>query len=408
MRRWAWLAVLLLVGLPSPAAAQCGVYKTWATHEVLTTDHINAAFTRTVTANVPTCADDYSATTTQMRTTTDPYPSSSESLPTTLAGELERIRYQLLALSGKTYWYQVMDNSVAKDVPKHWGATYTLFSESSDPATASIGSDVLALYAKDDGGGATVLAYKDSTGSVSTLTGASSSYGSAVTVNLKIIRNGATPTTKLDVTADRLSVEGAIKATYSVTIDATTTGANALDTGALANNTLYYVWAIRNPSTGTFAGLASTSESSPSMPTGYTKKRLLGAFRTDGSAQFLDGIQRDNIFFYTTPFLVATNTTVTTATALSLSPSVPATTARAVYVTPVNVGGGGALFLHWQNFATVSSAGVPVTTLSSTTTAGITTRVPTYGAVTSTIYYAWSVASGLSIYLDGWEIQWKD
>ena len=47
MRRWARLLSLLgaiSLVLPSPALAQCGVYKTWTEHEILTTTHINNAF----------------------------------------------------------------------------------------------------------------------------------------------------------------------------------------------------------------------------------------------------------------------------------------------------------------------------------------------------------------------------
>lgn len=54
---------------------------------------------------VPSQMDDYSSTTTEMRTTTDPGESGSESLPTTMAGELERLRYIIKEMHGGTYWY---------------------------------------------------------------------------------------------------------------------------------------------------------------------------------------------------------------------------------------------------------------------------------------------------------------
>lgn len=54
---------------------------------------------------IPAGMDDYSTTDTEMRTTTDPYPAAATSRPTSLQGELERLRYVVAQLSGETYWY---------------------------------------------------------------------------------------------------------------------------------------------------------------------------------------------------------------------------------------------------------------------------------------------------------------
>jgi hypothetical protein len=109
--------------------------------------------------------------------------------------------------------------------------------------------------------------------------------------NLLIQNNAGTPDTKIDITADAVTVETTggtayRKSSISVTVNCTTTGANGLDTGSLANNTWYYLWIIYNPSTDTIAGLASTSSTAPTMPSGYTAKARLGANRTGGSATF--------------------------------------------------------------------------------------------------------------------------
>lgn len=67
------------------------------------------------------------------------------------------------------------------------------------------------------------------------------------------------------------------------------TGNGGLDTGAIANNTWYYVYAIYNPSTLATDYLISASSSSPTLPSGYTKsKRLRGFFKTNGSAQIIN------------------------------------------------------------------------------------------------------------------------
>lgn len=70
----------------------------------------------------------------------------------------------------------------------------------------------------------------------------------------------------------------------STSINLATTGINALDTGTIANNSIYYVWAVSGASgTGCIASLSLTA---PTLPAGYDLyKRRLGAFITNGSAQ---------------------------------------------------------------------------------------------------------------------------
>lgn len=48
---------------------------------------------------------DYSASNSQMQSTADPYPSASESLATAGTGELERLRYMIKQITGKSQWY---------------------------------------------------------------------------------------------------------------------------------------------------------------------------------------------------------------------------------------------------------------------------------------------------------------
>lgn len=50
--------------------------------------------------------DDYSTNAAQMRTQTDPGESGTESLPTSAAGELERLRFIINEMKGTTYWYE--------------------------------------------------------------------------------------------------------------------------------------------------------------------------------------------------------------------------------------------------------------------------------------------------------------
>ena len=72
----------------------------------------------------------------------------------------------------------------------------------------------------------------------------------------------------------------------TITVDIEAAGANGLDAGAEAVDTTYYVWLIHDIDTPTVAGLLSTSSTDPTMPGGYTYKRLLGFVHNDASEDF--------------------------------------------------------------------------------------------------------------------------
>jgi hypothetical protein len=59
--------------------------------------------------------------------------------------------------------------------------------------------------------------------------------------------------------------------------------AGGLDTGTRAANTWYWLWAIARSDTGAGDFLFSVSNTSPTMPANYDKKRLIGCFRTGAS-----------------------------------------------------------------------------------------------------------------------------
>lgn len=107
------------------------------------------------------------------------------------------------------------------------------------------------------------------------------------------------------------------------TVNIASSGANGLDTGAEAGNTWYYVWAI---SDGTnFRGLLSTSSTSPTMPSGYTYKLLVGTVRNDGSSNFVPFYQYGDEVF-TGAQAVLTNTAPSSTTvlqSLSVSSAIP-------------------------------------------------------------------------------------
>ena len=145
------------------------------------------------------------------------------------------------------------------------------------------------------------------------------------------------------VTADYVSLWDSssnvqVVSAVSLTLDATGTGANKLDTGALANSTWYYIFVIYNPSTATTACLLSTSATAPTMPSGYTYKARVGAMITDGSANIMRTIQRGRTAQYVvgsnpaTPRKMMTgvsgNVVTPTWTAITAATYVPPTAAE--------------------------------------------------------------------------------
>jgi len=80
--------------------------KNWTALENLTDTDLDAEFDNFITNFVPAGMDDYSASTAQMKLQTTPGALGTESLATSLAGELERIRFVLKRILGNTYWYE--------------------------------------------------------------------------------------------------------------------------------------------------------------------------------------------------------------------------------------------------------------------------------------------------------------
>jgi len=81
----------------------------------------------------------------------------------------------------------------------------------------------------------------------------------------------------------RISVGGQqYKATGTITLNtAASPGINALDTGSLVANTLYYIYAVQ--SSGVL-GLVASTTASTTGPTGFTAWKEIGRFRTDVGA----------------------------------------------------------------------------------------------------------------------------
>jgi hypothetical protein len=118
----------------------------------------------------------------------------------------------------------------------------------------------------------------------------------------------------------------------AATLNLATTGLNGLDTGSLVANTWYYIWAILNPTTLATGFLASTSSTVPTMPSGFTVRRLVTALKTQASVagmelfNFRTAIGQDQEIQYVND--AAHNTVVSgtvglTRTSVSLTSVVP-------------------------------------------------------------------------------------
>lgn len=80
--------------------------KTWISTEDVVFSDLNAEFDNLLLAMQPLLIDDYSTNAAQMQVTTDPGEVGTESLATTLAGELARLRHMLKEISGEEKWYE--------------------------------------------------------------------------------------------------------------------------------------------------------------------------------------------------------------------------------------------------------------------------------------------------------------
>lgn len=87
--------------------------KTW-NPEVLTNEDLNAEIDNILNNLGPLGIDDYSTNTALMQTQTDPGEVGSESLATSLAAELARLRFAIAEIKGETYWYTSADSSISE------------------------------------------------------------------------------------------------------------------------------------------------------------------------------------------------------------------------------------------------------------------------------------------------------
>lgn len=246
--------------------------------------------------------------------------------------------------------------------------------------------------------------------------GADPSYAAAASAvlnnyiaGLGTSNNAGTPNTKIDVAAGQaadstnavmMSFSGAAK-----TVDFTASGANGLDTGAIAANTWYAILLINGVSGTAVMATKETAGSAiaPTMPSGYTSYRYVGSVLTDGSSHLLPYTQVGRDFFWTTRFLDASGVTGAAATLLTL------TVPRSVAVYPkfnaalFDSTSASSTFYAWspsQKTTNNINAFLEMQLLSTTI---VGARSDILSNISAQIYYQLSTATAsMDLYTQGW------
>lgn len=87
--------------------------KNWVSTEDVTYSDLNAEFDNILNNLTAAMVDDYSTDVTQMQSTTDPGEVGTESKATSVAGEIQRLRFMLAEITGKDEWYESPVSSIA-------------------------------------------------------------------------------------------------------------------------------------------------------------------------------------------------------------------------------------------------------------------------------------------------------
>jgi len=126
--------------------------------------------------------------------------------------------------------------------------------------------------------------------------------------NLVVKNDTSVPNTIMDITVSEIvltdsSDRRVLLKDIDVSVNMTNSGKNGLDVGAMAASTMYYFYLIYAPATydddgvlltaAETAGLASMSAASPTLPSGFSYKRLVGETYSDGST-YLESTYRTN------------------------------------------------------------------------------------------------------------------
>ena len=196
----------------------------------------------------------------------------------------------------------------------------------------------------------------------------------------------------------------------AVTINAAINGANGLDSGALANSTLYAVYVIAD-STGynATAGMLSTSFTAPTLPVGYDMFRRLGAVLTSGAAAILDFTQADTGISRAVWYGAAVASAVTAGASTSFAvvdctAIVPSTASQIILKAVLTADGGATRTAAFKDLASSSAAGQAIISspASTVTTASVVVPSVVAGGVTGVDYLVSNGSAALAVSVFGY------
>ena len=245
--------------------------------------------------------------------------------------------------------------------------------------------------------------------------GAQPPAGSFKNLVIKVTGN-----TGFTVTADSVTItDGSLFKSVAVnsTVNMGTTGADALDTGTIATNTWYAVWVIAKAD-GTTKCVASTSGSSPTMPTDYTYKARFGYVQTVNATATLYGTWQFGRRAQYVVGLAQTSSALTMGTGGSGSVSTPTWTSIALarYVPPTaseiflsiilnqSGAGNGIMVAPNNSYGAISSTTNPPPLGLSNNNSSIVwseSRSGSFLIESSNIYYA-ATGSSTAVFCNGW------
>lgn len=144
----------------------------------------------------------------------------------------------------------------------------------------------------------------------------------------KVKRNASTPASQIDITGDEFLLRDSngrlyVTPSIAVTINASGSGANGSDAVISQATNSYHIYLIYNGTT--VSGLLSASATSPTMPSGYTYKALVGKVYNEatGSWNFTGLVEygQQALFTSTEYSLASSNTVLTVPHLLGSTPS---------------------------------------------------------------------------------------
>ena len=196
----------------------------------------------------------------------------------------------------------------------------------------------------------------------------------------------------------------------TATINAATNGANGLDSGSLANSTLYAVYVIAD-STGynASAGLLSTSFTAPTLPAGYDMFRRLGTVLTSGAAAILDFNQAGTGGGRAMWYAAAVGTAVTagastTFAVVDCSAIVPSTASQILLKAALTADAGGTRTAAFKSLDSSSAAGQAFLSSAASTTTTVSVACPcaTVTNVTGVDYLVSNGSAALAVSVSGY------